>query len=115
MSEIDAQIQIAEATLEDAKETVKLGDMLEKLYSNREFKKIILDGYFRDTATSLTANLTNPAMLDKRDDLVEQLVGISALRTHLFAVNTKAQHAREAIEAHEYEIELLRQEAVEGV
>jgi hypothetical protein len=46
-------LQELEANIKSAKEAIELGSALERLYSNRDFKKIVLTGYFEKEAVRL--------------------------------------------------------------
>ena len=40
------QIKQLEMSIDEAKELIALGDSIERLYKNKDFKKVILEGYF---------------------------------------------------------------------
>ena len=53
MGMIDNQVEEIELEINQAKEKVALKDSLEKLIKNRDFKKVITEGYFEQEAIRL--------------------------------------------------------------
>lgn len=61
---------------------VELNDALTRLKDNKDFKKLILDGYFKDFAVNQTSMLATDYVRStgKRAEVMERLVAISNLQ-----------------------------------
>jgi CHAT domain-containing protein len=96
-------LQAIEANIREAKKIVDQGDALERLRSNRDFKKVILDGYFADEAIRLVHLKASPAMQspDMQKSIISQMDAIGSLDQYFTTVLQKASIARKAISADE--------------
>lgn len=63
---------------------VNMATALERLHDNADFKKVILEGYFRDMAVSKVSLLANSGTIqgNHRPEVMEILVGISRLQDY---------------------------------
>ena len=61
-----SDIEQVELSLEHAKEIVARRDKAHKLASNREFKALFLEGYFKDEAARLVAICGEGTMINDR-------------------------------------------------
>ncbi len=63
---------------------VDLAEALERLYENKDFKKVILEGYFKDKAVDQVSLLATSYVQQSgtRGPIMEELVAISALENH---------------------------------
>lgn len=111
------QIKQLELSIEEAKEMIALGDAIEKLYKNTYFKKVILEGYFKDEAIRLVMAKSNPMLLQgnavmKSDDIQRDLdrgiFGIGFLQQYLFTRLKFAEQAKKALSDSELMLEELR-------
>ena len=61
---------------------VDMGQALNRLRDNPDFKKVIIEGYFRDKAADSVSLLSMPAIKKRgeRGDIMEDLVAISNLQ-----------------------------------
>lgn len=91
-------IKEIELSIEHAKEIAERGEMAEKLATIPEFKKLILDGYFRDEAARL-AHLSSDPALDEtsRGHVFRDLSGPGALKRYLSAMVQMGRNARAEI------------------
>lgn len=55
-------IEAIEKEIADGKNTVELGDAIERLRINRDFKRVVIEGYFEKEAIRLVHLLADPAM-----------------------------------------------------
>lgn len=78
-----SDIQQIEITIEQAKKLIERKNQIEKLTSNREFRKVILDGYFVDEAARLAGISGDPLHARDHDDILLSLQAISKLRLFL--------------------------------
>lgn len=67
---------------------VDMANALDRLYRNEDFKRVILEGYFKDKAirgVSLLAN-DQTKRIGARPDVMEGLIAVSALEDHFKAI-----------------------------
>lgn len=94
-----SQVEELEVSLEYAQGIVAKRDMLDKLSRNREFKQLVLEGYFKDEAIRLT-NLSadpHPQVAEHRDDIFLAIQGISLLRQYFQRINREGEIAENEI------------------
>jgi hypothetical protein len=77
-----SDIQEIELSMDHAKELVERKNAVLKLSNNREFKKIVLDGYFKDEAARLAGLSADVTVKANRDDIFLAIQGISTLRQY---------------------------------
>lgn len=96
-------LQAIEKNIEQAKELVELGKAVERLRSNREFKKVVVDGYFGDEAIRLVHLKADPSMQrpESQASIVKQMDAIGAFSQYLTTVLHQASLAEKAIETGE--------------
>ena len=113
-SEILKQI---EKDIERNTETVEFGKALERLSSNRDFKRVVLDGYFTTEAKRLVHLLSNQNMqtADKQAAIHNQMVGIGQLSQYFNNITLMASQASKAIAAEEeMRDELIAEDVANG-
>jgi len=109
-----SDIEQIELSLSDAKEMVARRDSVLKLKSNREFRKIILDGYFKEEAIRLTALTASPEMEKYRAEIFMSIQAISVLQGFFQTTLQLGDVAAANIAEYEGELEVLREEQVAG-
>ena len=64
-------------------------EALERLHKNEDFKKVILEGYFKDRAIDCTSLLASTHIIENglRPQVMEDLVAISKLQDHFMTIN----------------------------
>lgn len=89
------EIHEIELSIEEARKHVEIGRMAEKLASNREFKKIVLEGYFEKEAARLAQIYSDPMLPpDAREGVQRDLCGVGAFKRylqHLVRIGTIAE------------------------
>jgi hypothetical protein len=103
-----SQVAQIELSLEHAKELVAFRDAIKKLTSNREFKKIFIEGYFKDEAIRLVGLSADPAVEKHHAEIQEQIKAISYAQQFLRNAQTKGDIAAASIEEHELALEEAR-------
>lgn len=111
----EAEIKAIERNIEQAKGIQSLGKALERLSSNKDFKQIILQGYFKDEAVRLVhlkgdknfESDEKQAILDKKIGAISQLVHF------LNNIEDQADNAAQAIVDGESLAEVMRRELAE--
>lgn len=110
-------IEAIEVSLKDAQKAVDLGKALDRLLTNRDFKKVILEGYFEHEAIRLVQLKSAPAMQrpEYQAVILRDIDAIGSLRQHLDSVRAFAtQMACEIGALEETRAELLAEELGEA-
>lgn len=95
-----------EAQITNEKEVIRKANVLRKLFSNPDFKEIILDGYCTKEAIRLTKNLRQPEFETavKQENLFNKLGAISELQEYFRVIEIQAQMSEKNIISTEDEI-----------
>lgn len=93
------QLEAIRAQLEDAKQAQAMNDVLDRLERNRDFKKIVLEGFLKDHVLEQTSMIARP---DCQHDLVQQsiqkaLTGASAFNAYLASLRQMTTAADERV------------------
>lgn len=104
--------QELELSMKEAKDKVALGNALERLMKNRDFNKIVKDGYFKDHAIRLVHLKGDANMQGEREqkNVDRDITAISSFRQYLDRIFAEADGAQEAIAACEEALDELRAE-----
>lgn len=107
-------IEAIERSIKQHKATVDLGAALERLRANKDFKKIIVEGYFENEAVRLVHLKADPSMqsAESRRSIEQQMDAIGALNQYLNLLASHAALAQKQIEVDEaYRDEILEEDA----
>lgn len=110
-------IQAIEENIRQAREIIELNTSLERLYGNRDFKKVFLDGYFKAEAVRLVHLKAEPQMQtpERQLSVIAQIDAIGGLLEYLRTVAYNASVASKAVETGAADIEeLLAEETMNG-
>ena len=96
-------IQQLENSIKQSQKIVDLGDALDRLRNNRDFKKVIIEGFFEQEAIRLVhllsdSNMQSPEM---QTSIHKQMIAIGGFRDYLDTLNVRAGMARRSVEADE--------------
>lgn len=96
-------IEALDANIKQAQKIVDVADALERLKTNRDFKKVILEGYFEQEAVRLVhlkadSNMQSDA---SQKSILSQMDAIGGLNQFFETTFYKANQAKRAIEADE--------------
>ena len=82
-----------------------LREALERLEQNEDFKKVILEGYFRDKAQNGVSLLAVPQIKaqGKRTDVIEELIAISQLQDYFQVIKAMGEDPVEEEDENEVE------------
>lgn len=96
-------IEEIELNIKEAKKLVDLGKSLDRLHSNRDFKRVIGEGFFKDEAVRLVHLKSDPAMqdADHQEAVTKQMDAIGGLVHYFRMVQHQSMLAAKAIEADE--------------
>lgn len=107
------QIEAIEKSIARAKVDIEIGQALERLKRNQDFKKIVLDGYFRDEAIRLVHLKSDPNMTspEAQRSIVSQMDAIGTLSSYFNTAMQRAALALKTLTAdEEMRDELLQEE-----
>jgi len=113
----NATIQAIEENIKQARRLVDVGDALERLKNNRDFKKVMIEGYFEQEAVRLVhlksdQNVQSP---DMQKSINAQIDAIGAVSQYFSTILHKASVARKAIASdEEAREEILEEELNNG-
>ena len=115
MSHTDA-LQEIESSIKQASEFVDFGNAIERLRSNRDFKKVIMEGYFEKEAIRLVHLKADSAMQSNlnQTDIVKQMDAIGALNQFFLTKGQIARMAARSIESDEQTREELLAEDIQS-
>ena len=102
-----------EQNIKAARAQIQLGDALERLTNNKDFKTLVLDGYFRDEAVRLVHLKADPAFQkpDMQTSIVSQMDAIGSLSSYLRVIGQSADMGRRSVEVGEQtREEILRED-----
>lgn len=96
-------VQAIEENIRQAKVIVGMGEALERLRAHRDFKAVILDGYFKQEAIRLVHLKADPSMQspDMQKSIIAQMDAIGSLNQYFTAVYQQASIASKAISSDE--------------
>ena len=116
---LSSPIQEIQISIDGAKKLKALGEALDRLRRNKDFKLVVELGYLEDEALRLTGCLSEvtdtinaPAAIGgmSKEKIVSQLQGIAHFSAYLREVERKTSGIHESLLAYEQELELRRQE-----
>lgn len=111
-----SKIKQVELTIEHAQAGVAAGKALARLTSNRDFQKIIIDGYLREEAIRLVHLKADPGMFTKEDQeaIDAQILAIGRFGAWLKLQKIVATQSEKDLADNQLELEALREEEAEG-
>lgn len=107
---IMSDIQEIEVTIKELKEVVERKNAVNRLLGNRDFKKLIMEGYFKDEAARLVGLLGEQAAAQYREEIIRSMDGIAQFKAHLRTVRQIGEAAASELAHHEQALEDLRNE-----
>lgn len=101
-----------ELNIKEAQEMVDLGKALERLMKNRDFTRVIKEGYLDHEAVRLVHMKADPQMQtpERQAAILRDIDGIGCLTGYFQKIRLFALQAANAIEAGEQAIEEIRAE-----
>lgn len=93
------EIETIELNIKHAKKAVDLMKSVQRLTTNRDFKKVFLEGYFEQEAIRLVLLKSDPSLQGAEDQaaLIKQMDAIGSVRQYLNTVNQLGRMAEKAI------------------
>jgi predicted RNA polymerase sigma factor len=107
-------VQRIEDNIAKAKSIVEFDKALQRLEENRDFRKVIRDGYLRDDAVRLVHLKADPAFQtpERQAMIIQQIDAIGQLLQYFRTVAFNANLAMKAVESDEAERDELMAEGV---
>lgn len=106
------QVQAIEANIKAARTLVELGNALERLKSNKDFRTIVMEGYFEKEAIRLVQAKANPSLqsAEMQRSILTQIDAIGNLNMYFTTIVQQAALAAKSIEQDEAAVEEIRGE-----
>jgi len=96
----DAAIKELDHRIKESKKTLDLGQSLERLRNNRDFKRVVLEGYFCEEAIRLVSLKQEPQVQskDSQESIVRQIDAIGTFQGFLREIDRQTDQAVKTIE-----------------
>jgi len=97
------ELEQLDNSIKQAKQLIELGDALNRLRGNRDFKKIVLEGYFENEAIRLVHLRSDPNMqsADRQKAINVQLDSVGTFAQYLQTIAIQAAMASRGLDADE--------------
>ena len=108
--------QSIQITIDQAKNQVELGEALERLHQNPDFRKVVLHQYIDRETVRLGHLLSDPSMQDaaQQQMVLSDLKAIGCFVNYLRTIHATARMASEAIKVNEDELRQMAQQQKEN-
>lgn len=112
MDSTEEQVRRIEQSIRDSVKEVELAEALQRLKNNRDFKRVVVDGYLTQEAIRLTHSMADPGLQspESQQSIQLQLRAISELNSFFTRTLEQANLARKAIAYNEQ----AREELIQG-
>lgn len=112
----DYDIETIEVSMDHAKTMLDLKKSLDKLLKNRDFKAVIMDGYFEKEAQRLVFLKSEYTMQSEENqrEIIKQIDSIGSLRQYFNMVRALGQQAEKSMEDLENTREELLNEGLDA-
>lgn len=101
------EVKQVELSIQQAKELIAKRDRLMRLTKNRDFKALVIDGYFQEEAAHLVQELAYAPSPEIKEDMISQVESIGIFRRYLNAIDQQGQAAANALQADQETLEEL--------
>jgi hypothetical protein len=108
-------IETIELSLAHAKAMVSSKEAVLKLTSNREFKKVVLDGYFKEEASRLVLLSADPSVEKHRGEIMLSIQGISSFNNYLQRIVRMGEIAEQEVRDFEESLDEARNTQVDDL
>jgi len=108
------QLEQVEISIEQAKAAVAFKEVLTRLTDNKDFKEIIIEGYFKEEASRLVLLKADPAMQGESEanQISKSIDAIGYLRLYLHTIMQRGIAMENSLKADENTREELLAEAL---
>lgn len=106
-----ALLRQVEQTIQQQQKLIALGESLERLKNNQDFRKLIMEGYFVDEAVRLVHLKADPGFqsVDAQKSIDLQILSVGSLSQYLNVVRATAEMASKTVA----DCELTREELLQ--
>lgn len=110
-------VQLIQRNIDRAKEIVEFDKALQRLEANRDFQKVIQEGYLKAEAVRLVHLKADPSMQtpDRQASVIAQIDAIGGLASYFRTVSFNANIAVKAVENDEATLEDIAAEELRNV
>jgi len=108
-------IQEIEISIEDAKKAIRMGELVDRLEKNEDFKELILEGYFKEDASRIVMLKADKTFQtpEKQSKIDKDLLGISVFADYLRTKKILAINLVDSLREHELTHQELLQETIQ--
>ena len=95
----DAQLKQLEDSIKRAQKFVDMGEALERLYMNKDFRKVVVEGYFEQEAIRLVhlKSDSNMQSTDSQKSIIQQIDAVGSLKQFFNLLSYQAEMAGKTI------------------
>jgi hypothetical protein len=109
MSEVEQRISALERQLKQGEDQMELRAAAQRLYKNRDFRKLIVECFMRDEAARYVQASCDPALDERsRADALAIAQASGHLKRFLSVVITMGNHAEDQVQALNFELDEAR-------
>lgn len=83
-----------ELTVEQYRKSIELGEALERLRNNPDFKLLIMENYLHDTPAELAKVMVLVTREESRKDITNEIIGVGSLYKYFSTIQSRSQDAR---------------------
>jgi aromatic ring-opening dioxygenase catalytic subunit (LigB family) len=107
-------IETIELSMDQAKEHIEMGEALARLHDNKDFKKVVMDGWMNDEVIRLSRLIASPAAAaeEVQTAIAQGLRSTSEFHQFMLFIGRQANMAKSSIE--EYRLMLREAENAEA-
>jgi hypothetical protein len=109
------QIAQLERQIEGKKAQVALNNALERLKNNKDFKKVVMEGFFQTEAVRLVSVKGDPDMQtpERQASIIRDIDAIGSLQRYFRLIESNAEIASDSISDDEETLDAINAEALE--
>ena len=110
-----SQIQQVEESIRQSREILDLANSLARLKHNSDFRKVMVQGFFKDEAVRLVQEKQNPDKQSPEEQklLMTQIDSIGSLYQYFRKIETQAEIAGRSLEIDEQTLQELHAESLQ--
>ena len=110
----NTQIEAIERNIRNSKGAIELGNAVERLRTNKDFRKVVMEGYFEKEAIRLVHLKSDPAMqgTESQQSITTQMDAIGNMSQYMNTVLQKAALAGKSLESDEETLVELSEEGL---
>ena len=103
-------IQQVELSIEQAKALINRAEQARRLAENKDFKSLVLDGYFNEEAARLVHCLGDINLKEYQEDILRDLHGIASFKRYMQTIVMIGNNAQNDLMSNEATLDELRAE-----